>query len=257
MTNSKYGRLIYIATSIFIVLLGVAFIVCCAHLFFTGGDQPYTREIVGKYLLGLLAPSVVTAALVVFGFVSSKYDSSKKNDEAKRTNADILSAMAPRFELEKLDDDTKKAVAAERRKRTLLEIAAYVVSAILAALALVLILGAEFTVDNLNGDVVAALAFVLPLSAGAVAVHILKACLTEQSAEKEIQLLKDAVKAGFKPSKAENLVETEGERKTVLVVKIAVIAVGLVFILLGTLNGGMSDVLAKAVKICTECIGLG
>ena len=28
-------------------------------------------------------------------------------------------------------------------------------------------------------------------------------------------------------------------------------------VILGILNGGLRDVLAKAVKICTECIGLG
>ena len=26
---------------------------------------------------------------------------------------------------------------------------------------------------------------------------------------------------------------------------------------LGVLNGGMADVLGKAIRICTECIGLG
>jgi hypothetical protein len=30
-----------------------------------------------------------------------------------------------------------------------------------------------------------------------------------------------------------------------------------VLIVLGVLNGGARDVLAKAVKICSECIGLG
>ncbi|MBR2329934.1 MAG: thioredoxin [Clostridia bacterium] len=30
-----------------------------------------------------------------------------------------------------------------------------------------------------------------------------------------------------------------------------------VLIVIGIGNGGMADVLAKAVKICTQCIGLG
>ncbi len=30
-----------------------------------------------------------------------------------------------------------------------------------------------------------------------------------------------------------------------------------VFTVLGVLNGGMHDVLVKAIRICTECIGLG
>ena len=34
-------------------------------------------------------------------------------------------------------------------------------------------------------------------------------------------------------------------------------AVGVSFVVLGIMNGGMEQVLGKAVRICTECIGLG
>ncbi len=30
-----------------------------------------------------------------------------------------------------------------------------------------------------------------------------------------------------------------------------------VFVILGILNGGLNDVLVKAIRICSECIGLG
>ena len=33
--------------------------------------------------------------------------------------------------------------------------------------------------------------------------------------------------------------------------------ISIFFIVLGIMNGGLLDVLAKAVKICSECIGLG
>ncbi|MBE6586468.1 MAG: thioredoxin [Ruminococcaceae bacterium] len=36
-----------------------------------------------------------------------------------------------------------------------------------------------------------------------------------------------------------------------------ILVVGLAFVVLGVLNGGMADVLGKAIRICTECIGLG
>ncbi len=44
-------------------------------------------------------------------------------------------------------------------------------------------------------------------------------------------------------------------RKKVLWAALAVI--GVLLVVLGILNGGASDVLAKAVKICSECIGIG
>ncbi len=33
--------------------------------------------------------------------------------------------------------------------------------------------------------------------------------------------------------------------------------ISMLFIVLGIMNGGLLDVLAKAIKICSECIGLG
>ena len=39
--------------------------------------------------------------------------------------------------------------------------------------------------------------------------------------------------------------------------KIAIGALGVALVVVGIFNGGMEDVLLKAVKICTQCIGLG
>ena len=33
--------------------------------------------------------------------------------------------------------------------------------------------------------------------------------------------------------------------------------IAMLFIVLGIVNGGLLDVLAKAIKICSECIGIG
>ena len=45
--------------------------------------------------------------------------------------------------------------------------------------------------------------------------------------------------------------------KTMLITRCVLCSVALVFILLGIFNGGVQDVLGKAIAICTECIGLG
>ena len=37
----------------------------------------------------------------------------------------------------------------------------------------------------------------------------------------------------------------------------ALLGAAVLLILLGVLNGGAQDVLTKAVKICSECVGLG
>ena len=70
-----------------------------------------------------------------------------------------------------------------------------------------------------------------------------------RSMEREIDLLKgisgnEAPEAAAKPSR-------------VGYVRIALYAISVVLIVLGINNGGMRDVLIKAINICTECIGLG
>lgn len=52
-----------------------------------------------------------------------------------------------------------------------------------------------------------------------------------------------------KPAKA------EGRKQ--LYVRIALALIAIILIVSGIFNGGMRDVLVKAVNICTECIGLG
>ena len=47
------------------------------------------------------------------------------------------------------------------------------------------------------------------------------------------------------------------EARGTLYLRAAVFALALVLIVLGILNGGLEDVLAKGAAICTECIGLG
>lgn len=37
----------------------------------------------------------------------------------------------------------------------------------------------------------------------------------------------------------------------------ALFGLAVLLVVLGVLNGGMGDVLTKAAKICSECIGLG
>lgn len=45
--------------------------------------------------------------------------------------------------------------------------------------------------------------------------------------------------------------------KAVTIARLTILSIGILFIILGVVNGGSRDVLVKAINICTECIGLG
>lgn len=56
---------------------------------------------------------------------------------------------------------------------------------------------------------------------------------------------------------SDNQADKAGKALPVGVVRLLLYGAAVVFILLGVMNGGLYDVLVKAVNICTECIGLG
>lgn len=55
----------------------------------------------------------------------------------------------------------------------------------------------------------------------------------------------------------QNSAVRQAASRSILYLRAAVIALAAAMIVLGILNGGLEDVLAKGAAICTECVGLG
>ncbi len=51
--------------------------------------------------------------------------------------------------------------------------------------------------------------------------------------------------------------ERRTDEKRIRFARLAVLALAVIFIIAGIINGSMEDVIIKAVNICTECVGLG
>ena len=257
MANSKYGRIIAIASSVCAVLLGIAFIVSVLHLYLTGGEDPYSRERVGEYLTWLIVPSVITILFFIGGVVYNVITGESDVENVKRTNSDLLSSFEKRYDLTAFDGNTVAAVTEEKKKVKVLNICFHLISALLFVIAFVYIAFiAELTVEQLNADIIAAFAVVLPLAAIGVTVQIPRIYLLEGSAGRQLQLMKESIKENGAPE-AKSAKTNEAKVDYAVIVKYALLGLSLVLVILGIFNGGMADVLAKAVKICTECIGLG
>ena len=118
----------------------------------------------------------------------------------------------------------------------------------------------KYTIENLNSDIVSSVFIALP----AVVVGFGSAIFAKQvclaSLSRATAVIKEEMKAMGERPKAEpkpHFTETVYYRAITVAVRASVTALALVFIVLGIMNGGMADVINKAVKICTECIGLG
>jgi len=256
--NDKLRKTVSVCTSLAVGILGVLFIVFCAHLYFTGGDHPYSRDRVGSYLLPLAIPALITAGLAVWSFVLFRMSGKKEDERATLSESYRLYSYAPRFDGARLRGETKATVAEERRKRIIINSVFFSVSALICITAFVyVIFFAKFTVENLNLDMMSAFAVSLPLLAISVGVHVPRLYLIEKSAKREREALSLAQKGGIKPKGAVGPLEIKNEALIKRIIGLGVLTVALTFVVVGIFNGGMGDVLAKAVKICTECIGLG
>lgn len=91
---------------------------------------------------------------------------------------------------------------------------------------------------------------VVPALGAAGLMLYISSVYADHSREKECRML-SSISREMQP--------TCREKKSVYpaVLRIVLLSAAILFIVLGALNGDMWDVMNKAIKICTECIGLG
>lgn len=97
---------------------------------------------------------------------------------------------------------------------------------------------------------------VLPWVAAGMACLMISAALQEKSMKRET----DATSARIKEEKAQRIEpspKTAAAPKDLNVIRLVILAVAVVFIIVGIRSGSMNAVINKAIKICTECVGLG
>lgn len=146
--------------------------------------------------------------------------------------------------------DLPEAARGEENLRKKIGYGAAGVCVACAALSLVYLLKREnFTSWDLEMVMGQMLLHTLPWIIVAFAAVIAASVLCRRSMEREISLLK-----GVSGNKVP---ETASKPSCLPYVRIALYIVAVVLIVLGINNGGMRDVLIKAINICTECIGLG
>ncbi len=274
-------RLIYgIALSVLLVALGICFMVSCVSIYRTGAS-PFNPESIGAAFDRFAPLAYVTIVLVVIGFIGDLWLSLKGAEpavspKARRDLVATRDSLAGRVDLTRCTDDTRTAIRSARREQKAMVWSAAIVSVIAAVPPLLWCLDRRHFGDpgdmttDLNGDIIAAARIILPCALAALALWVLAMCLRAASIRREIALLKGALvelakseKGNADKEKTTAKLSASASKKGIRAPRLfwcvrgAILAVGIVFIVLGVLNGGMADVLGKAVRICTECIGLG
>ncbi len=254
-TLEKINKIYMIALSAILAITGICFIIAAAHLYFTGGNTPYSRARVGEYLKTILVPIIITVIGVIGGAVLSLFSEAKGRKNGGISPSVARKMLARSFDVEK--SSVKAEVLAQRKKRKIILFATAYGAAFIFAVSLVLaVFIPDHAVEGLNGHVVMAVLIITPSVVIDIFAIFTALMLCSRSSAVEVQLMKDEIKRNPDVKKHIEAKEFFTDKK-LLYIRLSVLALGVVFVVLGIFNGGAKDVFAKAVAICTECIGLG
>ena len=271
-------HLVYgIVLSVLILAVGGCFALAALSIYQSGASSPYTPESIAAHFAPM-APLVYVTLAGILGGVILAWVLPRRDLVVEGPEDDPLDVIVERYRrghyrpmkdpavtlrqmLARVDEEALSPACREvlKKERRLRRVVA-VVAAGLASVALLPALAfcgdrSHFSIENLSADIKAAALVALGLLVAAT-------LLRRASVLRETATVKAAIAEA--KGKAISLRKRAADRPSFLAdprilwgVRGLILAVGLLFILLGVANGGMADVLGKAIRICTECIGLG
>ena len=254
----KTVRWIYASLlSAMLVVTGVLLMAGCMNVY-SIGSRPFTPENISAEF-AKIAPIVwITLGLLVIGaFLAIAVPEEKKKLRATVNKKGILDRLMSSLSPSDITGELADKLEKERRFCRILRVAAILLILALSAPALVFSLNFNNFGADYNASVIAACTLILPLSFLGMGVAIAYVFLSAASIDRRIALVKSEMASRRGKACAAAPAQREMRPAILTGIRVAVATVALLFIILGICNGGVSDVLAKAINICTECIGLG
>ncbi len=262
--HAVYSAILSILAAIVAILLAVS----CVDIY-KSGTQPFSPESISSHFKAICIPFYIFIVAIFGGFVlNTALPAEPKKLKGGIQPESTLKKISSRFDESAAPAETLASVKKEQRIRLALKIADTVLFAVGALLSFVYILNRDnFASADFNSDIAAGAVAILIFLLPSFALSVTMCFVNPSSIKREISLIKSAL-ATQKP-KQENKTETENiitrlsalyeknERTIITALRVGIFALGLLFVGLGIPNGGASDVVQKAIKICTEGIGLG
>ena len=267
-----------IMTSVALVRTGIMFIAMCIAIY-ASGDQPFTRESIGKALIIMIPTTLALFITASAGAIFSFFASPKEKKKLEKNLQFTRIRLAKLCDMEKLTDAERNDIVRERTTR-------YVIGGsglIFLVAALIYPVTYIFSPDRFgaqgvklaNSEVLCAFSVIILCLVPFIIYTVFGILAFRASCQREINVLKVGTARIAKEKKApsENAEQTsvvfeEGSdvlikkatpvsKKAIFIMQIILVFTAITFIVIGIINGGMADVFEKARKICTECIGLG
>ena len=256
--NVKRISFIYsVVLSILLIITGVLLILSCISIYRIG-DRPFTVENISSAFSRIQIPVYITIGAIIVGILL-KIILPKESTKAKAIieKKDTLLRLEKKMDTKKCNNSTLTLCSKEKKLRL---IARYI-TAVLCIVSFIPAIIYTFNLDHYTSDynlsVFAACTWILPCTFIAFGLCLALTLVENASYDRQIEAVKleletasIAIQTNETPSKKNN-------SSVKLAVRLVILSVAILFVVLGILNGGMGDVLSKAINICTECIGLG
>ena len=291
MTKNKI--FLWIQTAL-CALIAVLLAVAAVRIFLDGSayqaaghpsEWIYTREKVTAALMPILPLFLLSFAMTVYSLVKDIKDeeADKPVQDVERARDLVCARVAQPSEEMK-----------ERALQKKLQLGGWIGFAVcMIPILLYITNGAHFALTDAEGldhSIVSMVAFVVPWTVIGLACLVVTTVLQGRSIQREADaataLMKEAAaakaaqaaksgaesaktaeapSAGAESAKAPSASKAaaplyntspETSRRRVLIRRVLLVA-AVIFVVLGFQNGSMKDVLVKAIRICTECVGLG
>lgn len=299
MSKEKLRKLhlIYgIVLSCIIVITGICFIVSCIDIY-RSGARPFTYESINSHFMAIVVPVILCIVGIIGGMVISFFPLEKPKIKGIIDTGTTLRKM---LSYKYCHGEVGNKVRKEHELRKNAVKFSIAVNSICFAISLIYTLNKNnFPANDINGEMVSAMLFVIPCTIVGLASIYAVALIRNASYAKELEITKNALKNAKNKSyekitsvklnangsvalKAKHNVRVRCDfettsaivtpiklkkvitnptslpcEKSMLGARLTLAVIAVVFIVVGIFNGGMADVLQKAINICTECIGLG
>lgn len=252
--NEKKLRLIHTVCGCVIsaaLIVAAICLILSAHTIYTSGDSPYTPESIGAEYAKIAVPLWVAITAVFAGIILNIALPMPKS-KAKAIKDPFIKLRILQKKLP--SGTTHDGIDRQRALRKVYRAVCALLCAIAFIPAIITLCDYDsFTVDNLTP---ALLRVVTALAIGAVISGVLLFALSvieRRSAEREIEWTKVALSES---TKSDKIVIKNNENK-IKITRLVLVGVACALIVIGLTQDGFYDVLQKAIRICTECIGLG
>lgn len=248
--KNRLRRLLEAACGISIVLCGLCLMAACVGIY-RRGDAPFSRQAVAE-AFAPIAPIVwLCLGLTVLSCLYRIAVPAEKGRTAPQKSVrEQLARLRRSVSPENCDPATQACLARLTRREKLLRLArGAVCTAAGIVFGLYALNGRHFSGEDINGSMIHAMLWLLPCLAVALGTGLGTGLALERCAREQLALLRGLPRA----SAEENRPSTAAPA----VLRLVLLALGAGLVIFGAATGGIADVLAKAINICTECIGLG